>query len=55
MSWPLYFRLQIGNHAWVAEGWRAGVVDVALLVVTLLTLRLLYQTMCFFLSRDTDG
>lgn len=52
MSWPLYIRIGYGPYVGVATGWRAGVVDLALLTLAFLTLRLLYRAMCFFLSGE---
>jgi hypothetical protein len=55
MSWPLYFRFQYDrNHAWVATGWRAGVVELSVLVILFGVALLLYRGMCLLLTKEED-
>jgi hypothetical protein len=54
MSWPLYIHIMINDHDWVAKGWQAGVVDLALLTVIFLFTRLLYRAVRFFVRGGVD-
>ncbi len=53
--WPLYIHFRLGDCDWYAHGWRAGLVDLSVLVLMGLTVRLVYRAIRFFATGGVDS